>query len=100
MVVGSVTDKATGEYITGAEVICLNSATMGIPTPVSQDNSEYRVFTDSLGRFEIKSGFVGIVLWGPRFKLRIESQGYKIKKSRSSGDLNVRLKSRGQPKEN
>jgi hypothetical protein len=94
-ITGTVTDKSTKKAIPQANVTCINSTKLGIPTVIDSlkegSSNQYTIITDSLGKFEMHSGFMGFVFGVPKFKLKIQKDGYKDKKIKGYGDFTVEL---------
>ena len=92
---GTVIDNSTNTAISNANITCINDARLGIPREFDSTNrklkNQYIFTTDSLGKFEIKSGFIGFGFGIPKFKLKIQKDGYKTQKIKGNGDFVIKL---------
>jgi hypothetical protein len=81
---GKLIDSKTKKPIVGAEIEVLNVGRLAIPIPVEQASGQEKIkplvlYSDSLGKFEIKFGFIGMV-FPPKVKVRVRHNYYKKKK--------------------
>jgi hypothetical protein len=81
---GKLVDSKTKKSIVGAKIEVLNAKRLLIPRPIEEISGQGKIkpmvlHSDSVGRFEIKSSFRGMV-FPPKVKLRVRHTYYKTKK--------------------